>query len=179
MAENTNLFSDFSGSYTTPENIKREEDEEETDLFSEFSGSYISSKPAIQEDAETPIVEEPVEEPRGFFDKGFDYLSEQVNALPTAPGGILSLPRLALKGADFLNVNPFKEKENRIKRQLQREIDRKDIDETYERGEEISGMQEVKQLKYTLEDAGRSIGGTASLALEAAGFMPPGSRLKP
>ena len=178
MAENTNLFSDFSGSYTSPENIKRKEDEEETNLFSEFSGSYISSKPAIQEEAETPIAEEPVEEPKGFFDKGFDYLSEQVNALPTARGGRFSLPELALKGADFLNVNPFKEKQNRIERQLQREIDRKDIDETYERGEEISGMQEVKQLKYTLEDAGRSIGGTVSTALEAAGFMPPGSTAK-
>ncbi len=177
MAENTNLFSDFSGSYTTPENIKREEDEEKTDLFSEFSGSYISSKPTIQEPVEEP-VEESVEEPRGFFDKGFDYISEQVNALPTAPGGRFSLPELVLKGADFLNVNPFKEKENRIERQLQREIDRKDIDETYERGEEISGMQEVKRLKYTLEDAGRSIGGTASTALEAAGFMPPGSTAK-
>ena len=109
MAENTNLFSDFSGSYTSPENIKRKEDEEETNLFSEFSGSYISSKPAIQEEAETPIAEEPVEEPKGFFDKGFDYISEQVNALPTARGGRFSLPELFLKGADFLDVNPFKE----------------------------------------------------------------------
>ena len=55
MAENTDyeaLFSDFSGSYTPPETIKREEDEEETDLFSEFSGSYIGSEPAIQEEPE-------------------------------------------------------------------------------------------------------------------------------
>tara|TARA_R110000851_G_scaffold4497_4_gene18370 strand:- start:328 stop:7452 length:7125 start_codon:yes stop_codon:yes gene_type:complete len=164
-----------------PKNLRARVEEEEKDnlvpldLLPENLGG-------VDKAIETPIVEEPVEElveePRGFFDRGFDYLSEQVNALPTAPGGRLSLPQLALKGADFLNANPFKEKQNRIEKQLQREIDRKDIDETYERGEEISGMQEVKQLKYTLEDAGRNIGGTASLALEAAGFMPPGSTAK-
>ena len=59
MAENTNLFSNFSGSYTPPENINRKEDEEETDLFSEFSGSYISSEPAIQEEPEVSVGETP------------------------------------------------------------------------------------------------------------------------
>ena len=100
-----------------PKNLRARVEEEEKDnlvpldLLPENLGG-------VDKAIETPIVEEPVEElveePRGFFDRGFDYLSEQVNALPTAPGGRLSLPQLALKGADFLNANPFKEKQNRI-----------------------------------------------------------------
>ena len=177
MAENTNLFSDFSGSYTPPENIKLEEDEQETNLFSDFSGVYTAPKSAIQEEPieASPVVKAPEEESGGFFDS----LTGAVEDFRKTSnlGGAL-LPRVMLGASSFLGQNPFEEKQNAIRREQKREAFKKEEEETYAQGKELEGMQELRRTGYMLEDAWRGIGGTASLALEEAGFLAPGTSAK-
>tara|TARA_Y100000389_G_scaffold204517_1_gene257607 strand:- start:7264 stop:14187 length:6924 start_codon:yes stop_codon:yes gene_type:complete len=176
MAENTNLFSNFSGSYTPPETIKREEDEEKTDLFSEFSGSYISSEPAIQEEPEVPVGETPES-------NTFDFMSGLVGDVQPRAPLVTGTPSPAVPDADarIFPYTPDVFSDNKKLRRAQRanrKAFKEELDEAYERGEEIEGMQEAKRLQYTLADAFRGVSNSASLAFEQAGLIEQGTTQK-
>ena len=176
MAENTNLFSNFSGSYTPPENINRKEDEEETDLFSEFSGSYISSEPAIQEEPEVSVGETPES-------NTFDFMSGLVGDVQPRAPLVTGTPSPAVPDADarIFPYTPDVFSDNKELRRAQianRKVFKEELDEAYERGEEIEGMQEVKRLQYTLADAFRGVSNSASLAFEKAGLIEQGTTQK-
>jgi len=69
-------------------------------------------------------------------------------------------------------------KELRRAQRANRKAFKEELDEAYERGEEIEGMQEAKRLQYTLGDAFRGVTNSASLAFEEAGLIEQGTTQK-
>ena len=69
-------------------------------------------------------------------------------------------------------------KELRRAQRANRKAFKEELDEAYERGEEIEGMQEAKRFQYTLGDAFRGVTNSASLAFEEAGLIEQGTTQK-